>query len=457
MISLGPEFATDLSAIDAAPAPAGGAAPFAEQDADLFNAVLGQMMGQDGFALDGSAAGEDGDAPLEDEADTAAGVDPTELVNPMFVEGAAPVVQIAPAATFVWSIPPVAAPTDALPADATGPSSSTLNEFAAVDSPAGMPPPGDMPPSSSFDAMLKGGAKADLPDETALASTLKPRATESMPDATMALEAAVAAEPLADAIAPVKDREPRSEFASQIADAINKQERSAKSAKAERGPAEPKIDGAGLRPLPFVAVERAYAGNDQGASKSFDSPREQASFGTASQGAQPSFSNTPTPTFVVPADGRTMLNMQAAPAVSAAEVPASVARDIDTHVPAQIVQSIRLQANNGGGEAIIRLNPDYLGEVVVAVKVEQGSVVAALQAETPAVRQWAERNESVLRQALAEQGLQLDRLTVAEKASETERESAHDGAREDAREEHSQHQPRRRRPQSDEATFEVTV
>ena len=118
------------------------------------------------------------------------------------------------------------------------------------------------------------------------------------------------------------------------------------------------------------------------------------------------------PVFVLPVEPRA-----AAPPMGPA-APAMPVSTLDpafeAGLPRQIVQSIRLRAQNGGGEAHIRLKPDYLGELTVAVKVEQGVVTARLHAETPAVREWMEANEQGLRHSLAEQGLRLDRLTVTD-------------------------------------------
>lgn len=118
------------------------------------------------------------------------------------------------------------------------------------------------------------------------------------------------------------------------------------------------------------------------------------------------------PVFVLPVEPRA-----AAPPMgpAAAAMPASTLEPaFEAGLPRQIVQSIRLRAQNGGGEAHIRLKPDYLGELTVAVKVEQGVVTARLHAETPAVREWMEANQQGLRHSLAEQGLRLDRLTVTD-------------------------------------------
>jgi len=80
----------------------------------------------------------------------------------------------------------------------------------------------------------------------------------------------------------------------------------------------------------------------------------------------------------------------------------------------QIVHSLHLHATAGGGEARVQLRPEYLGEVTVRVVVEHGMVSARLEADTPSVREWIERHEVSLRDALGEHGLTLQELTVAD-------------------------------------------
>jgi flagellar hook-length control protein FliK len=136
--------------------------------------------------------------------------------------------------------------------------------------------------------------------------------------------------------------------------------------------------------------------------------------------------------------------------------PEVIEAAVATELPAQVVQSIRMQAIDGGGEAIVKLNPEYLGELIVAVKVENGAVSAALQSDSPAVRKWVESNEATLRQALAEHGLQLDRLTVSDEAPAAESgERGHQDQQE--HEDESQPQSRRQRKAAPDATFEVIV
>lgn len=134
--------------------------------------------------------------------------------------------------------------------------------------------------------------------------------------------------------------------------------------------------------------------------------------------------------------------------------PETVEAAVATELPAQVVHSIRMQALGNGGEAIVRLRPDYLGELVVAVKVENGAVSAALQSDTPAVRRWVESNEATLRQALAEHGLQLERLTITDEAPSSETD---DETRRNQRQHEEESQPRRQRKVAPDATFEIIV
>ncbi len=124
---------------------------------------------------------------------------------------------------------------------------------------------------------------------------------------------------------------------------------------------------------------------------------------------------------------------------------AGQAAPADDVVLPQLVRAMRLQVAGGVGEARIQLDPEHLGAVTVNLRVEGGVVSAVVTAEQAGVRQWIESHEASLRQALAEQGLLLDRLHV-------ERDGRPPG------EGPSQGQdgtPRRRTPRRDTATFEL--
>jgi len=78
----------------------------------------------------------------------------------------------------------------------------------------------------------------------------------------------------------------------------------------------------------------------------------------------------------------------------------------------QIVKAIKIQVRDGIGEVRLRLQPDQMGEVHIALKVDRDRVSAVLQVERPEVRAQIESQGQTLRAGLAAQGLKLDDLTV---------------------------------------------
>lgn len=120
----------------------------------------------------------------------------------------------------------------------------------------------------------------------------------------------------------------------------------------------------------------------------------------------------------------------------------------------QIVQAMRVQWHGTQGDARIRLRPEYLGELSISLRVEQGAVTAQLSASSPEVRQWIEANEALLRQGLAQHDLKLERLviTTEEPSPAPQHEQEHEREQRD----HRQSKRRARRSASD-ATFEVVV
>ena len=124
-------------------------------------------------------------------------------------------------------------------------------------------------------------------------------------------------------------------------------------------------------------------------------------------------------------------------------------------VQTQIVKSIRLQWSGGLGEARVTLRPEYLGEVVASVKVEQGVVTATLRADTPEVRRWMESHTATLRDALVEHGLRLDRLTVAEPERQETPGDRHSRPRQ--RQQDAPRQQPRRQPTDGDTPFDLTT
>jgi len=77
-----------------------------------------------------------------------------------------------------------------------------------------------------------------------------------------------------------------------------------------------------------------------------------------------------------------------------------------------IVKSLRMQWQQGGGEATLKLNPEYLGDLSVSLRVQGSTVSAVLQADSPTVRSWIEEHQQDLRRALEDAGLSLDSLVI---------------------------------------------
>jgi hypothetical protein len=150
-----------------------------------------------------------------------------------------------------------------------------------------------------------------------------------------------------------------------------------------------------------------------------------------------------------------------APAASAAagtshtgQPPLPTSDSLLPDTTAQIVQALRLQRTAHGGTAQIRLEPHHFGALNVSIRVDQGQVIARLEAEVPAVREWLQTNQTWLRSSLADQNLTLDRLEIADMASvRDEQRRGEDGSRQHREE---QPRPRRRRPETGEL-FEVVA
>jgi hypothetical protein len=135
-----------------------------------------------------------------------------------------------------------------------------------------------------------------------------------------------------------------------------------------------------------------------------------------------------------------------------ASVDAPIAIPDERDLRHQIVQGIKFQWRDGVGDVKLTLHPEYLGEMRIALRVDQGGVTAQLSADSASVRAWAVANESLLRQGLAEQGLTLSRLVVTDEAPEPspDRESRRRASQQETPEPPA---PRR----SDAATFEIVV
>lgn len=100
------------------------------------------------------------------------------------------------------------------------------------------------------------------------------------------------------------------------------------------------------------------------------------------------------------------------PVTAAEPQPSRLTPELGGQVTSQIVQSLRTQLRGGIGEAVVRLKPEFLGEVTITVRLDRGQVDASVRAALPAVREWLEAQEPAVRQSLGDQGLSLTRLRV---------------------------------------------
>jgi len=150
------------------------------------------------------------------------------------------------------------------------------------------------------------------------------------------------------------------------------------------------------------------------------------------------------------------------PGLPSAEIPAGLASMTagpdplpgaagQADVMNQLVQAIRLQWRDGLGDARLTLQPEYLGEVTISLRVDQQSVSAHISAASPDIRQWVASSESLLRAGLADQGLTLDRLVVSDRSPERDPDRDRGQKRPQPG-----FEPPRRRPR-EAATFEITV
>jgi len=135
-------------------------------------------------------------------------------------------------------------------------------------------------------------------------------------------------------------------------------------------------------------------------------------------------------------------------ALSLAEpLPAPTGDVPDPDTPHRLVQSLRMQFLRGGGDAVVQLRPEHLGEVTVSLRVEQGSVAARITAADPVVAEWLQAHQGSLREGLQANGLTLERLTIDR-----------DGRSPDRRE-RREPPPRQRfrQPSEPQSTFELTI
>ena len=122
----------------------------------------------------------------------------------------------------------------------------------------------------------------------------------------------------------------------------------------------------------------------------------------------------------------------------------------------RLVEMMRWQAQEGGGQAQLRLRPELLGPVTVTIVVEHGAVKAVVSAETPAALEYLRAESAGLQEALEERGLTLDEFEVREESPLAERRRDADDAP-PRRESEAAPARRREREQDGDAVFNVLM
>jgi flagellar hook-length control protein FliK len=211
--------------------------------------------------------------------------------------------------------------------------------------------------------------------------------------------------------------------------------------------AMPRVPASG----PTVAPLQAQAGGGDAHSFEQDSRRSPAAQRlaaalSAASGA-PDAGTGSAPVFSVPSQP----GAAAAPVAAAAPLAPAVPAQVDAENVETLVQAMRVTARAGGWEATVRLKPEHMGEVTIALRVDGKHVSAVVQAESAGVRQWLASQEDAVRSGMSDHGLQLDRFMVSR-----------DGQRREAEEQQQpQQQQRRRAPRQantgNEPRFEVVA
>lgn len=441
--------------------------PAAALNANAAGAVSADGAGEFGNVLQqwmGAPPNAGVDLPLDDQDDEAGDEDDLdELVTANGIDPAAqPIMRLMPAA--MWMAGETAAAATPRAASDTPMAERSMSAAAILGAPlAGVdtPAPVAVNAAPAFAALMAKAASApadespiaDLPMATAPSVETPAAVPAASPQPTPIANALFQA--MEDPAVPAATTE--SHGATVVPTPESAPRDAAPASAAPRRSAEKDDPARQVSRITVEAGQRAYAAASEGSKKDTQTGCGEGRHDSrANIEASPATPSTPTATpFQVVVD-RPVPPVAVTVGGAVVVAPEAVEAAVATELPAQVVQSIRIKAIDGGGEAIVRLRPDYLGELVVAVKVENGAVIAALQSEVPAVRKWVENNEATLRQALAEHGLQLARLTVSDEAPTAEGgERGHRDQKE--HQDESQPQPRRQRKAAPDATFEVIV
>jgi flagellar hook-length control protein FliK len=108
---------------------------------------------------------------------------------------------------------------------------------------------------------------------------------------------------------------------------------------------------------------------------------------------------------------------------SAFNTPESLLADSKMNVVGQVIKEIGMQVNGQVSEMRMRLEPDTLGEVVLKVRMENGNMNAQIDVQQASVKAVLESSLPQLKVALAEHGIDVQRLDVSCNGESSSRES----------------------------------
>jgi hypothetical protein len=109
--------------------------------------------------------------------------------------------------------------------------------------------------------------------------------------------------------------------------------------------------------------------------------------------------------------GRTLQHEM--PRALGAARPESRAPELARTLVDQVVKALQLEIKGPVSEMRLHLEPESLGELALRVRVDEGKLQARIEVTQPAVKAIIEGNLPQLRQSLAAQGIQMDRIDIA--------------------------------------------
>lgn len=95
------------------------------------------------------------------------------------------------------------------------------------------------------------------------------------------------------------------------------------------------------------------------------------------------------------------------------EKPGASGNQLTQQVMDQIKQAVPQNVKNGEGSISLQLNPPMLGKVDVEIHMEKGMLQAAFRADQPVTRDILQQSMHILKDSLAEQGVQVVQVSVS--------------------------------------------